>query len=242
MSKQYPKRSVNGDAGEYLAAFLLTRALNWPCRLQSVDLGVDAEIEVCDEQNCATGNVVKVQVKSFETLPSANKHDVYVDSSDISYWQRFSVPTIVVCVDLKSRRIYWKPISATEAYASGGASKKVTFDLLQDELTATSKPRIAALSSPDQFKDLDDLVSQAVEIHNRVTSSAALAISEDELIVIQRESDAFDSIISRIEEIRRHYPWRMSPFTGNAIDRIKSGMFRHLNDAEVSWRNGVNGM
>lgn len=242
MSKQYPKRSINGDAGEYLAAFMFTRTLKWPCRLQGVDLGIDAEIEVCDATGSATGNVVKLQIKSFEKLAASDKHDVYVDESDINYWQRFSVPTIVVCVDLGLKKVYWKPISSTEAYQSGGVSNKVTFDLGKDELLPDATGRITALSSPDHFKDVNELVAQARLIHEKELSSDVFAISEDELEEIQEQQSKFDSIISRIEEIRRHYPWRISAFASVEIDRMKTSMSRRLNDAEVSFRNGINGM
>lgn len=242
MPKQYVKRSINGDAGEHLAAFKFTRTLNWPCRLQNVDLGIDAEIEICDDQNSATGNVVKLQIKSFEEIESPEKHDVYVDDADISYWQRFSVPTIVVCVDLSTEKIYWKSINTTEAYQSGGASRKITFDLSKNELTAASKKEIASLSSPDHYKDVHEIILEAKKLHDRITSSAAFAISGEELVHIQSANDEFDLLIARIEEIRRHYPWRISPFSAKEVDYMKANMFRHINDAEVSWRNGINGM
>lgn len=225
-----------------MAAFKFTRTLNWPCRLQDVDLGIDAEIEICDDQNGATGNVVKLQIKSFEKIESSDKHDVYVDDADISYWQRFSVPTIVVCVDLTAERIYWKPINTTEAYQSGGASRKITFDLSKDELTSASRKEIASLSSPDHYKDVHEIILEAKKLHDRITSSAAFAISDQELTDIQHANDEFDLLIARIEEIRRHYPWRISPFSAREVECMKAEMFRHLNNAEVSWRNVINGM
>ena len=190
MSKQYPKRSINGDAGEYFAAFMFTRLLRWPCRLQSIDLGIDAELEICDEQGAATGNVVKLQIKSFEKLAFSDKHDVYIDDVDIHYWQRFSVPTIIVCVDLALGKVYWKPIRSTEGYQSGGVSRKVTFELKQDELIPEARGRINALSSPDQFKDVIELIAQARLIYERAMRSDVLAISEDELEERQEEYEA----------------------------------------------------
>ena len=242
MAKQYPKRSINGDAGEHLAAYKFTRTLKWPCRLQSIDLGIDAELEICDSQCSATGNVVKLQIKSFQELPSSQKHDIYVDDADIEYWKRFSVPTIIVCVDLKHEKVYWKPINAAEAYLTGGVSRKITFDLSVDELRADATAKIAALASPDHFKDIFDLIAEAEGIYSKQTASDPYAISGDELDEIHKINDAFDSLISRIDEIRRHYPWRISEFSGRQIDQMKTEMYRHLNRAEVSWRNGVNGM
>lgn len=242
MTKQYPKRSINGDAGEHLVAFKFTRTLSWPCRLQDVDLGIDAEIEICDDNNAATGNVVKLQVKSFEKMGSATKHDVYVDESDISYWQRFSVPTIVVCVDLTTEKVYWKSINSTEAYQSGGVSRKITFNLAEDELKPDAKAKIAELSSPEHFKDVNDIISAAKVIHDKIMSSDVFDTSIDELSAIHDASDEFALLIARIEEIKRHYPWRISHFSSRQVEVMESNMYRHQNDAEVSYRNGMNGM
>ncbi|GGA29067.1 DUF4365 domain-containing protein [Dyella nitratireducens] len=241
MSKQYPKRSINGDAGEHFASFKFTRVLGWPCRLQDVDIGIDAEIEIVEEGG-ATGNVVKLQIKSFDHITATGKHDVYVDEADIAYWRKFSVPTIVVCVDLTKQKVYWKPIHATESYATGGKSYKISFDLVKDELVLASKDALAQLSSPDQFKDVVEFIAQAKAIHDRVTASAAYAIDDEDLDKIYEEKRDFDSIVVRIDEVRRHYPWRISEFSGRELDRMKSSMWRHLNDAEVSYNNGVNGM
>ncbi|WP_122388918.1 DUF4365 domain-containing protein [Pseudomonas syringae group genomosp. 3] len=242
MSKQYPKRSINGDAGEHFVAFKFTRTLNWPCRLQEIDLGIDAEIEICDDSNGATGNVVKLQIKSFEKMESPTEHSVYVSDADISYWQRFSVPTIVVCVDLTTEKVYWKSISLTEAYRSAGVSRKITFDLANDELKPDARAKIAELSSPEHFKDVGDIIAAAEAIYSKVKSSDVFGTSEDELTFIHEANDEFDLLVSRIEEIRRHYPWRISPFTAVRIEQMKSNMYRHQNNAEVSYRNGVNGM
>ena len=242
MAKQYPKRSISGDAGEHFAAYKFTQTLKWPCRLQGVDLGIDAELEICDQQFSATGNVVKLQIKSFQELSGSQRHDVYVDDSDIDYWQRFSVPTIIVCVDLKNEKVCWKPISATEAYATGGASRKITFNLSEDELKPEATSKISSLASPDHFKDILDLITEAEAIYKRQVASDVFAISGDELDEIHKVNNTFESIVSRIEEIRRHYPWRISEFSSKKIERMKSEMYRYWNYAEVSWRNGVNGM
>lgn len=242
MTKFYQKRTINGDAGEHLVAFKFTRTLNWPCRLQGVDLGIDAEIEICDDSNGATGNVVKLQVKSFDKLTSAVKHDVYVEDADIAYWQRFSVPTIVVCVDLNAEKVYWKPISSTEAYQTSGASRKITFDLVNDELKPDAREKIASLSAPDHFKDVFEIISDATKIYINAMASDVFDISAEEMEVIQSDYDKFSYLISRVDEIRCHYPWRISGFTAAQIETMKLRMFDRFNHAEVSYRNGVNGM
>lgn len=242
MTKKYAKRSINGNAGEYLACFKFTKILNWPCRLQNIDIGVDAEIEICNVSGESTGDIVKLQIKSFQALDSSSKHDVYVEDKDILYWQRFSTPTIVVCVDLGSEKIYCKPIYSTEAYRTGGTSRKVTFDLNNDELTSNTKEILLKLASPEVFKKVNDLIQQSESIYKNITSSDIFDISEQELFHIENANREFNLLIEQIEEINRHYPWRISPFTAQRISNIKAIMRNHHSHAEVSWRNGINGM
>lgn len=66
--KEYKKRSVNGNAGEYLAAYQFTKILQWPYRMLDIDIGVDGEIEILDSAGISTSDVIKVQVKTFNSI------------------------------------------------------------------------------------------------------------------------------------------------------------------------------
>ncbi|MGQ5675295.1 DUF4365 domain-containing protein, partial [Lacticaseibacillus paracasei] len=73
---EYPKKSVNGDAGEYLVAYTITKLFGWPCRLFGVDIGVDAELEILDDEARSTGDVIKIQVKAFDRISSSESKGI----------------------------------------------------------------------------------------------------------------------------------------------------------------------
>jgi hypothetical protein len=62
---KYTSKNISGDAGEYLAAYMVTHKLGWPFRLLGVDIGVDGEMEVLNENGESNGDVIKVQVKAL---------------------------------------------------------------------------------------------------------------------------------------------------------------------------------
>ena len=164
---EYQKRSANGDAGEYFAVHKITKVLGWPCRLYGVDLGVDAELEILDADGISHGDIIKVQIKAIE--PDAGKENapvlsVYVDERHIAYWQQFCLPVIVCCVDLSAEQVYWKQITATEAFRSRGDSRKVSFDRQLDLVSSAMKPDLERLVHPAESKEIQSLFQ---ELHRR---------------------------------------------------------------------------
>lgn len=63
----YAKENRNGDIGEYYFAYWITQTFGWPCRLLDIDIGLDAQIEICDESDKALGQFIAVQIKSTDT-------------------------------------------------------------------------------------------------------------------------------------------------------------------------------
>ncbi|EOG4047563.1 hypothetical protein ACLBYQ_004938, partial [Salmonella enterica] len=57
----YPKTSAEGHAGEYLFAYWISRYFKWPCRLLDIDMGLDAQVEIY-ENELSTGMFIGVQV------------------------------------------------------------------------------------------------------------------------------------------------------------------------------------
>ena len=60
---KYIKKSLVGDMGEHFFIYKIMEMFRWPCRLYGIDLGIDAEIEILDNENRTTGRIIKVQIK-----------------------------------------------------------------------------------------------------------------------------------------------------------------------------------
>lgn len=221
---EYQKRSVNGDAGEYLVAYTVTRELGWPCRLYGVDLGVDAEMEVIID-GVSDGDIIKVQVKAMERLEGASAN-VYVDDRHIKYWQRFSAPVIICCVDLASKRVYWKPINATEAYKTGGRSKKVNFDFSSDLLTSNSAAQLRNLVSPPELKEVRKHLDQIKGFLADPVNDGSACGDHEALNELESACQQIQSAISKVEQIGRAFPWRLNDMTREFLSWSRKDVHR----------------
>ena len=240
---EYSKKSVHGDAGEYFVAYTFTRLFNWPCRLFGVDIGVDAELEIMADDGISTGDVIKIQVKSFDKISSAESKSIYVDDRHINYWKRFCLPVIVCCVDLTAQKIYWKQILSTEAYQSGGASRKVSLDLANDELTGSSKQLLQSLATPEESKQIEPLFQRLDALHKELIGiGTPYCVDGEDLNRIEKDCDAVDAVIAGIENLILHFPWRVGALDLRKLATIKRNVQITRNDAGHSFSIGVNGM
>lgn len=240
---EYPKKSVNGDAGEYLVAYTITKLFGWPCRLFGVDIGVDAELEILDDDARSTGDVIKIQVKAFDRLSSAESKAIYVDERHINYWKRFCLPVIVCCVDLATEKIYWKQILATETYQSSGVSRKISIDLATDELLSASKGALRSLATPEESKQIEPLFRQLRDLYKALDDQGTpFCVDGEQLESIEQECNAIDAVVAKIENLISHFPWRVGALDLGTLAVIKRNVQITRNDAGHSFSVGVNGM
>lgn len=161
--------------GEHFFVYKIMEMFRWPCRLYGIDLGIDAEIEILDNENWTTGRIIKVQIKSTIEKEKSNKPCIYVEDRHIKYWKDLTLPLIVCWVDLHNKKIYWKQIIKSESYDSKGVSKKIIYS---DEniLEITSKADLISLidsTSLDIFqkyisnvKSVVDFISEKMICYN----------------------------------------------------------------------------
>lgn len=138
---KYSRSNINGDAGEHLFAARVIYHFGFPCRLQNIDIGIDAEIEITDKDLRSTGNIVKAQIKSTES----DKMSVFVSGKHIQYWNQLNVPVVVILVHLESERIFWHCVDNIGEYNFSDSGYKIEFDP-QDELNKSSKDRFIEIS------------------------------------------------------------------------------------------------
>jgi hypothetical protein len=145
MGKKYSKTKAIGNAGAFKFGELITRMFRWPVRLidESTDVGVDAEIEICDHDGNATGELIKAQIKSTEFNSDIEECRYYLKSKDLEYLCSLSLPVIIVYVDISRHSgVYWRPLDAKQM-----AKKTPTLFTFEhdDLLIAASRPKLEAL-------------------------------------------------------------------------------------------------
>lgn len=111
---QYTPTDRIGVAAVDLA---VTSKLNWIFREQVVvDFGVDAQIEVVDENNSPTGRLIAVQIKTGKSyLEEQNDSGIVFrgDNSHLEYWTKHSLPVIVALHDPDTHVTYWEVVNET---------------------------------------------------------------------------------------------------------------------------------
>ncbi|OPP06322.1 hypothetical protein BSV11_20335 [Salmonella enterica subsp. enterica serovar Enteritidis] len=247
--KKYKKNGATGKAGEYYFAYWMVRNFKWPCRLLDIDVGIDAQVEIF-ENEISTGDFFAVQIKStVESDP-----DMSIDLSDFMYWQQLESQVILVRILMADNHsepvMYWKSFSkeyldeiVIEMGATGFQSKKVFFSE-SDKLTSESKDswKEAILSDTDKrlIRVARLLLESLIEhdFGNFVEEDYHLLDENKDFISFNSEIDTFNNHFIDYEELidavflDRRLIIR-APFIGEVIDYFEENesillyMFNH---------------
>jgi len=143
---KYALRTANGDAGEFFFAYKIASILKWPCRLFDIDIGIDAQVEIVDEDDeTSTGRFVAFQVKATSV---EEQNCRYVSERQLDYWRALDLPVFVVLVDLSAEELYLHQVLSNRNYppATETGLVRIEFDLANDVFTKDSRAVIAAAS------------------------------------------------------------------------------------------------
>jgi len=155
----YQKKSSNGQSGEYFFAYWISRNFGWPCRLLDIDIGIDAQVEILDDNQHTTGGFIAVQIKTTD----GNNPNVPVNVDNLLYWKTFNDPVVIVSITTKTLipRIYWKHLDGDTLDnllqtigTKGTQSVSVIFDKSKDCLSVEMKSNWKNLWLPREFKKL----------------------------------------------------------------------------------------
>lgn len=159
---KYTLQNINGDAGEHLLAAKVIKLFGYPCRLIGIDIGLDAEIEIIDDNLKSTGEFLKCQIKTRMD----NLLYVYVDGEHIGYWNKINIPVIIFLVQLETEQIYWHCIDDITKYRKTKLKYVVEFNQ-ENVLERSNKENFRNLSYYPIIRELekiyDDAYCQVVE-------------------------------------------------------------------------------
>lgn len=196
-----------GDAGEFYFAYRVASDLRWPCRLIEIDIGIDAQIEILDDDRRSTGKFVAIQVKTTDV----GAREWRVSRRHIRYWNSISVPVFVALVDLRTSEVFLHRVKKEDDYL-GSAKKPVPIKFTSADImngtTAQMLRRAASEAETEVLSHLDEIAESA-----RAASPLLKSILENwDTAEPQFVRDAIlisVRVLSEIEEGRvlaRHHP------------------------------------
>lgn len=163
---KYPKKSAIGHAGEYFFAYKIASVLEWPCRLIDIDIGIDAQVEIINEDRTSTGNFVAFQVKT-SSLDEVNCR--YVSKMQLDYWRELGLPVFVVLVNLKKKEMYLHQVSIDHEYhITEAESIRIDFDPKKDKFCKKSAAKIAFAASETALKHIQSYLNEVIPEINTI--------------------------------------------------------------------------
>jgi len=192
---KYTEDSAIGDAGEYLFAHKVAETLEWPCRLLDIDIGIDAQIEILDDNRNSMGKFIAVQVKSTR---DKEKQSTSVEKKHIAYWSELEVPVLIVFVNLSKKKVFARPFEDFEGGQTLHFSNKHIFNLknMKKKLRLLAYSKIKSMLW-DEINLIDEKV---LHLQNNFTDEKVNDIAEPEYFIGLMHS--FKKIELELHEIK----------------------------------------
>jgi hypothetical protein len=114
---EYPQRIDNHitETASY-KTFSLNIPNNWIIRdVTERDYGIDCYVELVNEKNQVTGELISIQLKGVNDLEWTQKgtynfSDVKISTTN--YWRNFPTPVMLCVVDIKNEKVYFEPVKS----------------------------------------------------------------------------------------------------------------------------------
>jgi len=102
-----------GAIGVAVVEMIVNRDLGWIFRRQDhagTDHGIDAQVEVVDDDGTVTGRLLALQIKAGPHYFRRRHGDTFavdISARHLGYWSGHSLPVLLVLVDIKAQITYW---------------------------------------------------------------------------------------------------------------------------------------
>lgn len=159
----YIEKVAHGNAGEFYFAYWISCNFIWPCRILDIDMGLDAQIEIYDDNYHSTGMFIGAQVKTTANTLEESP-GVSVPRKNLVYWESISDPIVIIRVclneDDQHPDLYWKHLNKNKlknlidnAIIKDNETVSITFS--DDDLLNTSdKTSWLEMFLSDEDKDI----------------------------------------------------------------------------------------
>jgi len=112
----------------------------WVYREKDKDYGIDGEIEIFDENDCATGIIFLVQLKATDTDDIKKQKRVQLSTESINYYKSLELPVLIVRYIEKTNELYVRWADEIDRYGSKENAKSYSFVMNDNELWVDDTP------------------------------------------------------------------------------------------------------
>lgn len=227
---KYRKTTAIGNAGEYYFAYWISKYFEWPCRLLDIDIGIDAQVEILDEENQTTGDFLAIQIKTTEN-ESLSKS---IALANLEYWKSIQDVVILVSINISSLKMYWKVVNnknidelIAELQSNGSDTISVRFD--ESNLLRVEDKRIfRKLKFKDNIDKINEITANLLkeceeinlECWNKAGDYYEFPYNNRDIIYVEHVIETYNFLCNEYDEIQK------------AIDK-HSGIEQYLNMEEV---------
>lgn len=226
--------NATGDSGLFLLGHWINQNFGFPFRIMSTDIGIDAEIEMIDEEYHSEGLILKAQVKATQTVITKN-FSAYIDKPHLKYWDKLTVPVLFFKVDLTNNNIYYKHISSHDDISSTKSDDpsklKIEFDIEKDILTTDSLAVWQETFRLVEYHNLHKYFGQAIEILKTVVTNVYDQEAYDIQIAKVKEAKIIEQ---KLQSLKLLYPWKFGAKHSKILNQISDTIQNSTNDLHFS--------
>jgi hypothetical protein len=126
IGRQRPQNRPNSShlpdrAGVAAVSEKICEELRWLFREPSSDFGVDAQVEIADD-DILTGKLLGLQIKSGESFFKERTPNTIIyrgDKEHLQYWLNHKLPILIVLYDPATDTAYWEQVTEDRAVDTG---------------------------------------------------------------------------------------------------------------------------
>lgn len=123
------------------AKYSLAIPSNWVFRDKDKDYGIDAEVEIFDDNDRATGLVYWVQLKATESKVEATARKVDLSIESIKYYKKLDIPVLIARYSKVHDRFYCKWAHELDLYYAKENAKTLRVNFSEDDKWDTKSPK-----------------------------------------------------------------------------------------------------
>lgn len=135
---------------------------HWVIRQPKPDYGIDAEVEVFNEDGSSTGLVFNVQLKATDQKDLSKALKLSFKKDTIGYYHNLKLPTLIVRYHSPTKHLFSRWAHSIDLYYSSPDADSYTVQIPEDSRWEKETPELIR-TYLEQLRDLDKILPLPIE-------------------------------------------------------------------------------